>query len=106
VLQLLTTSNSHECLLPSLRQLNAVRESLGFRRLEVVYFDNARKDEFLWIDAFPDLCRPTSVSSAPLIASREKSTLSMPRANIEYHNPGSMIWKKPIIHALLPTWRT
>jgi hypothetical protein len=37
VLQLLTTSNSHDCLLPSLRQLNYVRESLGFRRFVFLF---------------------------------------------------------------------
>ncbi len=33
VLMVLTTSKSHDCLLPSLRQMNTVRESLGFKRL-------------------------------------------------------------------------
>jgi hypothetical protein len=32
VLMVLTTSKSHDCLLPSLRQMNTVRESLGFKR--------------------------------------------------------------------------
>ena len=58
VLMLLTTTKAHDALLPSLRQLNRVRQSLGYDDLEVITLDNARQDEWLWVSAFPSLARP------------------------------------------------
>jgi hypothetical protein len=87
ILQLLTQASGGDVLVPSLRQvtlstflieliqdtllqlhllfisfvqLNSVRESMGFKPLELVYVDNPRQTEGLWTKCFPDLARPTS----------------------------------------------
>ncbi len=78
-----------------MRQLHSVRESLGFRPLEVVYLDNPRQMECMWQVAFPDLAKqlPTVGDTArPVSLVRDLSLpLSVKNCTVQFHKRPDLI---------------
>jgi hypothetical protein len=101
IIQLLSPSGSPECLMPSLRQLAKVRESLGFRPLECVYVDNPRTMEYFWTESFPDLAKPVVDVDGDMVANKVTSSLELPHANIHFSkNPsGINSWCQALLNS-------
>ncbi len=76
--------------------MNSVRESMGFKPLEVVYVDNPRQTEGLWTKCFPDLARPTlDESSTELTLRVVAKYLDVPpelyNANVNFYSTATAI---------------